>query len=395
MDQRAKLLIVDDEPPIRELLSEGLKLVGYECETADNYREALRKLESNNFHIILSDINMPGESGIDLLSAIKKINEDIDVIMVTGIIDSDMAVHSMRFGASDYITKPFNFEEVKIVIEKTLQKRNLIIENREYQYSLEKKVEERTGELLSKKKEVEKLCSEISLAFKQIQETYNMTLEALVSALDIRDSETQGHSKRVVEYCTLIAEEMNIEDQQLVDIRNGALLHDVGKIGIPDSILIKPGKLTEEEWIIMKKHPVFGFKILNGIQFLKGSLPLVLHHHERWDGSGYPDGLKKDSIPLSARIFSIADTLDAITSPRPYRKISTYSDAAREIQEKSSVQFDPDISDVFLSIPKRNWIDIKNKITAEIHSRPSADQFSLSKSFNLFAKSLGNPTQWK
>ena len=376
MDSRAKLLVVDDEPSIREVLSEGLKLVGYECVTASGYGEALQKLGKDHFHIVLSDINMPGENGIDLLRAVKKLDEDVDVVMVTGVINTDIAIHSMSIGASDYITKPFNFEEVKIVVEKTLKKRKLIVENREYQQSLEKKVKERTAELLNKKKEVERLYHDISSAFHQIQETYNMTLEALVLALDIRDRETQGHSKRVVEYCALMAEAMNIKGQQLVDVRNGALLHDVGKIGIPDAVLIKPGELTEEEWNIMKRHPVFGFNILNGIKFLEGSLPVVLHHHERWDGSGYPYRLKKDAIPISARIFSIADTLDAMTSPRPYRRALIYSNVRKEIQELSGIQFDPDISDIFLSIPNKHWIDINKKIAEEIRSGQKAGRFS-------------------
>ncbi len=375
MPSRPKLLIVDDEPSIREVLSEGLKIVGYDCETARDGEEALKRLKEDHFQIVLSDINMPGQNGIDLLRAVKEINEDIDVVMVTAVVNTDMAIHSMSMGASDYITKPFNFEEVKIVVEKTLKKRKLVMENREYQQSLEKKVRERTSELLNKKREVEKLYKEISSAFHQIRETYNMTLEALASALDIRDRETKGHSRRVVEYCILMAEAMNIKDQQLLDIKNGALLHDVGKIGIPDAILIKPAALSEEEWNIMKKHPIFGYKILNGIKFLEGSLPIVLHHHERWNGTGYPYGLEKNSIPLSARIFAIADTLDAMTSSRPYRRILTYTDAAKEIKKLSGIQFDPDISDVFFSIPGKKWENINKKIAAEIRSGQEFEEF--------------------
>lgn len=202
-----------------------------------------------------------------------------------------------------------------------------------------------------------------------------MTLEALASALDIRDRETLGHSKRVVEYCLLMAEAMNIKDQQLLDIRNGALLHDVGKIGIPDAILIKPGRLSESEWNIMKKHPIFGYRILSGIKFLEGALPIVLHHHEKWNGSGYPHGMKKEAIPLSARIFAIADAFDAMTSARSYRDTFTYAEAINDIKRHSGFQFDPDISDIFLSIPEQRWEDISKRIADEIRFKRFLEDF--------------------
>ncbi len=365
MDQKAKILIVDDEEAVREVLHEGLSTSGYECFTASNYSEALAMLKSDSFNLVLSDINMPGESGIQLLRAVKEYDDDLDVIMVTGVIDIEIAIHAMRLGASDYIAKPFNFEELKIVIEKALEKRKLIIENREYQLNLEKKVEERTAEVLARQKEIEKLYSELSIAFHQISETYNATLEALVVALDSRDTETQGHSKRVVEYTTLIAKRMGIESASIVNMRRGALLHDIGKIGVPDAILRKPGKLSEEEWTIMKKHPEIGCRMLNGIKFLEGSLPIVLHHHEQWDGNGYPAGLMKEAIPLGARIFAVVDTFDAMTSSRPYRKALTYEDVNDEIEKYRGIQFDPDISEIFLSIPKRKWDEINQKILSQ------------------------------
>ncbi|MEW5807384.1 MAG: HD domain-containing phosphohydrolase [Acidobacteriota bacterium] len=366
MDDLKKILVVDDEPSVREVLSEGLDLSGYECFTASNYSEALEKLKSDRFQLVLSDINMPGESGIDLLRTIKEHDHDMDVIMVTGVIDIDSAIHAMRLGASDYVTKPFNFEELRIVIERTLEKRRLIQENREYQLNLEKKVRERTEEILSKTKEIERLYNELSVAFHQIQENYNATLEALIVALDTRDAETQGHSKRVVEYTSLIAERIGIVGKNMVDIRRGALLHDVGKIGIPDAILRKPGKLTDEEWCIMRKHPEYGYKVLSGIKFLEDALLIVLHHHERWDGTGYPGGLKNGSIPLAARIFAVADTLDAMTSPRPYRNALTYEQARDEVLKFKGTQFDPMVADVFLSIPKSDWEAIDRRIHEEI-----------------------------
>ena len=366
MNSKSKILIVDDEEPVREVICEGLTAAGYDCSTASNYTEALNVLKNDSVNLVLSDINMPGESGIQLLRAAKEYNDDIEVIMVTGVIDIDIAIHAMRLGASDYIAKPFNFEEMKIVIEKALDKRRLILENREYQLNLERKVQERTTEIVARKKEIEQLYSKLSIAFHQISETYNATLESLIVALDARDSETRGHSKRVVEYTTLIAERMEVASAAIVNMRRGALLHDIGKIGIPDAILLKPGKLSEEEWVIMKKHPEIGYRMLNGIKFLEESMSIVLHHHERWDGSGYPSQLRGEAIPLGARIFAIVDTFDAMTSSRPYRNALTYEDVCSEVEKFQGKQFDPLLSRLFLSIPKNEWESINTKILAQM-----------------------------
>jgi len=366
MNDKRKILIVDDEEPVREVICEGLTSAGYDCSTASNYTEALDALRGGDFKLVLSDINMPGESGIQLLRAIKEYNDDLEVIMVTGVIDIDIAIHAMRLGASDYIAKPFNFEEMKIIIEKALEKRRLILENREYQLNLERKVQERTAEIVARKKEIERLYGELSIAFHQISETYNETLESLIVALDARDSETRGHSKRVVEYTSLIAERMGIASGTIVNMRRGALLHDIGKIGIPDAILLKPGKLSDEEWVIMKKHPEIGYRMLSGIKFLEESMSIVLHHHERWDGSGYPSQLRGEAIPIGARIFAVVDTFDAMTSSRPYRKALTYEDVCGEVEKYQGIQFDPSISRLFLTIPKNEWKNINAKIIAEM-----------------------------
>ena len=349
------ILVVDDEPAIRDLLCEGLKGQGYHCDVAANGLEALDHLKREQFSLVLSDIDMPTMDGVRLLQNVKEAHPDIEVVMITGVVDVEVALRAMRMGANDYLTKPFNLEEVRLTVEKALEKRRLVLENREYQRDLESKVAERTVELVLKRREIEEL-------YEKLQISYETTLEALAAALDTRDTETQGHSMRVSEYTTVIARRMGVKDPELTEIRRGALLHDVGKIGIPDAVLRKPGKLTSEEWEEMRRHPEIGYRILSGIKFLEPSLPIVIAHQERFDGSGYPRGLKREEIPLGARIFAVVDTLDAMTSDRPYRKALRYEDAREEIIRNSGLQFDPRVVEVFLSIPPEEWKAMHRRI---------------------------------
>jgi putative nucleotidyltransferase with HDIG domain len=256
-------------------------------------------------------------------------------------VDLEVAIGAIRRGAADYVTKPFNLEEVQIVIERTLEKRRLIRENREYQQTLERKVEERTREL---------------------EESYESTLEAMITALDFRDNETMGHSRRVVEYAMIVARTMGVGEPELTWIRRGAILHDVGKIGVSDAILRKPGKLDAAEWDEMKRHPEMGYRMLKHIRFLAPALDIVHCHQERWDGSGYPRGLKGYEIPLGARIFAAVDTFDAMTSDRPYRAALAIEVAREEIRRFSGTQFDPDVAAAFLSIDERVWHEIRARV---------------------------------
>ncbi len=370
------LLIVDDEEIIREVLYEKLTSSGFRCEAAGNSQEALTLLRGGDrYSLVLSDIDMPGMNGMTLLTEIKKLHPDIDVVMVTGVVDIDTAIQAIRMGASDYITKPFNLDEVVLTVERTLDKRRLITENREYQQSLERMVDERTSELRHKSAEVERLYKELKTAFEQIRSTYDTTLEALMEALDTRDTETQGHSRRVSEYTVAVARRLGVQEPDLTQMRWGALLHDVGKIGVPDAILRKPGKLTPEEWIEMRKHPELGRRILAGIRFLEGAVPIVYCHQERWDGTGYPRGLSGTQIPLGARIFGVVDCLDAMTMNRPYRKALPYETAREEIQRFSNVQFDPQVVEAFLGIPHEEWENIRRQIKTELAARGMAHRY--------------------
>lgn len=356
---RNRLLVVDDEPSIRDLLHEGLEECGYRVEQAGDAAEAFEKIKGGRIDLVLSDIDMPGDSGLDLLQRVKAHDPDVDMVMVTGVLDVDAAVHALRHGASDYITKPFHLEEVRIVVERALEKRGLILENREYQLRLEQKVAERTRELREKHAEVERL-------YHELQDSYESTLEALITALDYRDNETHGHSRRVVEYSVVVAQQLGVKEPELTWLRRGAILHDVGKIGVPDAILHKPGKLDEKEWVEMRRHPELGYEMLRHVKFLAPALDIVLSHQERYDGSGYPRGLAGEAIPLGARVFAVVDTFDAMTSDRPYRAALTIEAARDEVRRFSGIQFDPKVAEAFLAVDASIWAEIRERVHREV-----------------------------
>ncbi|HXV75973.1 MAG TPA: HD domain-containing phosphohydrolase [Candidatus Polarisedimenticolaceae bacterium] len=341
---RKRLLVVDDELSVREILCEGLTEFGFDTATAADAAEALKILADRPIDLVLTDIEMPGASGMTLLAEVKRRTPDLDVIMVTGVVDTRTAIGAIREGASDYLTKPFNLDEVQIVVERTLEKRRLIEQNRAYQEHLEDLVEERT---------------------EQLRYSYESTLQALVTALDFRDNETQGHSARVVEYAVLVARQMGIGEPELTTIRWGSILHDVGKIGIPDRVLLKPGTLSEEEWVTMKRHPEMGYRMLQHIAFLGPALDIVFSHQERYDGTGYPRGLRAEEIPLGARVFAVVDTFDAMTSDRPYRQGLSIEAARAEIERCSGTQFDPRVAHAFLSIAADRWREIRTRVHEE------------------------------
>jgi response regulator RpfG family c-di-GMP phosphodiesterase len=346
------ILVVDDDPAVCSLLADGLDQFGYLTCVAHNAKDAMAIVELGSARLVLTDIDMPEWDGFALLERIKTHDEDIDVVMVTGATDAETSVRAIRRGASDYVTKPLNLEEVRIVVERTLAERRLVLENRAYQDQLEKLVGVRT-------QEVNRLLGELS-------SSYESTLHALMTALDFRDNETQGHSYRVVEYAVMVARRMSIEEPELTRIRRGAILHDVGKIGVSDAVLRKPSSLTDEEWAEMRRHPELGYRMLKDIPFLQSSLDIVLFHQERWDGTGYPQGLRGDQIPLGARIFAVVDTFDAMTSDRPYRRALSVPEAREEIARCSTTQFDPRIVEAFLAIDEASWFRIRDRVHSRI-----------------------------
>ena len=338
---KEKILIVDDEEMIRDLLASALTQEGYVCQQASNVDEAFVHLGEQPVDLVISDIMMPGRSGVELLRDIKKVNPDIAVLMITGLSDMNTAMECVHLGADDYITKPFGINRVVLTIKNLIERRCLALEKKNYQASLEFKVMEQTAQ-------IRKTMSELSCA-------YDNTLTALVKALDAREKEVGSHSERVMNYTAFLGGKLGMVGKELQELAKGALLHDIGKIGISDNILLKPGQLDDGEWIEMRKHPQVGYAILSEIDFLRKPAEIILAHHERYDGTGYPKQLKGEQIPIGSRIFSVVDTLDAMTSDRPYRKALPFDMVVTEIIKFRGSQFDPAIADLFLSIPRKHW----------------------------------------
>ena len=347
---REKILIVDDEAHVRSILLRYFEQAGSECVTASSALDALDRMKDLSFSLVISDVMMPGMSGLEFLHLATKQNPETAFIMLTGLTDIGTAVDSLRMGAFDFITKPFELTSIRRAVTRALDRRRLLMENRFYREELERKVRERTFEL--------------NEALYDVEESYKITLEALVTALDAREHETQAHSQRVREYTLTLAQDLGLKHDDLIQTGRGALLHDVGKIGVRDSILLKPGKLSQDEWVEMRMHPQIGYNILQNIEFLSPAAEIVLCHQERWDGKGYPNGLAGLDIPLGARIFAVVDTMDAMTSDRPYRKAMSFEAALEEIRICSGTQFDPRIASAFLSVPAASWITIHDFVNS-------------------------------
>ena len=346
-----KILLVDDDESVRDVISVLLREEGYDCLVASGPEMALDLVHGDPVPLVISDMKMPGRDGVWLLENFRERFPDTSVIMLTGYGDTEAAVDCLRRGAVDYLLKPPKLTDLIRAIERALAKRRIELARKQYQKKLERKVRERTTELRS--------------ALKDIAVTYQNTLLALVAALDAREHETSDHSQRVVKYTSAIASKLGIAGQELEEIGRGALLHDIGKIGVPDAVLLKPGKLTPEEWKEMRKHPDLGYQMIQSIPFLSVPAQIVLQHQERFDGGGYPNGLNRNDIHIGARIFCIADTLDAMTSDRPYRKGTTFANAIAEIKRCAGTQFDPEVVSAFLDIGEDGLVQIKNEIIAQ------------------------------
>ena len=343
----AHLLIVDDEAMIRNMQATNLGRQGYLCHQAANADEASLILARQSIDLALIDINMPGRSGVQLLQELKKTSPDTAALMVSAVDDLDTAMFCLKLGADDYILKPFSIERMELSVHNALEKRRLVLENRVYQRDLEAKVLNQT--------------EQIRTTLANLHCAYEDTLTALARALDAREKEVGAHSERVSNYTLYLARAMGVAEPLLSDMAKGALLHDIGKIGISDNILLKPARLDEAEWAEMRRHPQLGFEIIAGVKFLKGAAQLVLTHHERYDGGGYPQGLVGEAIPLGARIFALADTLDAMTSDRPYRLALPFEMVLAEVDKHCGTQFDPEVAKVFLATPRRVWEDLAGR----------------------------------
>jgi len=352
-----RILIVDDEVEITEILADLLS-EDYQCLKAASAEQALDLLGQHQFQLVISDITMPGMSGLDMIPHVKQLSPETVVVMISGMQTVESAIGALRLGAFDYLMKPFDLRQVEAVVKRALEHYDLVVAKQRYENHLEELVEQRTVEL--------------DRALNSLEGSYRSTLKALTAALETRDSETHGHSERVVSYSLRLGREYGLSAEEMKSLEFGSLLHDIGKIGVPDSILRKPAKLTEEEWVRMREHPVHGQQILRGIEFLQGAARVVAQHHEQWNGTGYPLGLQGEEIDICARIFAVADAFDAITSDRVYRRGKSYEAAAQELDDWSGRQFDPKVVEAFHRVPKEDWEELHRQSLM-----PKEDQFDV------------------
>ncbi len=342
-----RVLIVDDDKSIREAIADILEAEGYAIELAEDGKEALEKIEKFKPDVVLTDFLMPKIDGITLCKLIKNNPETIDigVILITGVNDLETRVNGLLAGADDFLSKPFMVPELQARI-KSLSKVKLYHDFlRTYQKRLEEEVEKKTADLL-------KANLQLQLALDEIKELSLEIIYRLAKSAEYRDEHTGYHIQRISHYSVAIGAHLGLSNDALDVLKYASPLHDIGKLGIPDSILLKPGPLTPEEWRVMKLHTKIGAEILAGskIKYLKAAEKIALYHHEKWDGTGYPEGLKGERIPLFARITAIADVFDALTTDRPYRKAMSVEEAFEIIARGRGTHFDPLIVDAFFEI---------------------------------------------
>jgi putative two-component system response regulator len=337
-----RILIVDDEDQIRSLLTRLLGGHGYDCLTAESAAAARRLLRENEVALVLSDVNMPGESGIDFTREVLAQHRDTAVVMVTGMDDRSYADAAIELGAYGYVLKPFKPNELIINVGNALRRRGLEIENRNSRERLEQTVLERTSALRDTIAQLERSDAEL----RRLREE---TIRRLSWAAEFRNQETGEHIVRMSLYCALLARLAGLDAERAEDIRIASPMHDVGKIGIPDRIMLKPGRLTDDERKVMEAHTEMGHRILAGsdVDLLDLAALMALTHHERIDGKGYPAGLAADAIPIEGRITAVADVFDALTSDRVYRPAFQPDEAREMMEEERGTQFDAELLDLF------------------------------------------------
>jgi putative nucleotidyltransferase with HDIG domain len=344
----ARVLVVDGQSNLRATVESMLEKSEYTTVHSVDAREALALLEQEPAcDLVLSDLGTG--DGANLLDRMRRARPEIPVVVVTVGRDEASALAAVREGAYDYVLKPFQKEQLLVTVERAISYRRLVQQNAVYRQDLEQMVSARTGML--------------NQAIADLERSYDITLEALGDALDLKDAETEGHSKRVTAFSIALARHAGVPSAQIPIVARGAFLHDIGKMAIPDAILLKPSRLQADEQKVMREHPERGYQMLRKIPFLQEAAEIVYSHQEHYDGSGYPRQLKGDEIPVGARIFAVADTLDAITSDRPYRKAATFAAARQEIKRCAGTQFDPRVVEVYLSLPDQLWEDLRTEIS--------------------------------
>src|SRR5947207_3771399 len=332
-----QILVVDDEEPIRNALKKFLTQQQYDVYAASTGDEALQQLRRHRIALMLCDIRMPGTSGVDLVPQAIELEPELAILMLTAVNDATSAALCMQRGAMDYLTKPIELADLGRAVQRALKRREMLLENRQLNQWLKEEVTTRTAELQRERTKLERL----SIA----------TLEALVNALEAKDPHMRGHSARVADLSATVAHHLGMSEEDVELVRIAGRLHDIGKIGTREAVLNKQGALTPEEFEHVRQHVIIGSQILAPLTHLGDIIPAVRHHHERFDGTGYPDGLRGEDIPVVARVVTVADVFDAITSNRPYRTALPLEAAREEIARGCGSHFDPVVAEAFLRIP--------------------------------------------
>jgi len=324
-----KILIVDDDRPVGKGLKGSLEKLGHEVSFVDNGEEAMKLLKSTMYDLVLLDIMMPDMDGIQLLGKIRQIDPDMTVVMVTGVKEFELVRKSLQLGAFDYIVKPFNPNDMEFMLNRVKERLTILKLKKDYQTFLEEKVYQQT------------------LKVKRI---FLGSIASLIKTIEAKDPYHKDHSENVSKLSVEIGKRMGLSKKELNNLSYSGLLHDIGKVGIPDRILLKADKLTPEEYEVIKRHPAIGYEILKPLFENKNILDGVLYHHERYDGTGFPEGLKKEEIPLFGRIIGVADAIEAMTAERPYRAKLSREEVIGELERNSGKQFDPYIAKIGIKI---------------------------------------------
>ncbi len=340
IETEKNLLLISQNFKIINLL-ENLFSGDFMFDSADSADSAFTQLRHCDYSVILLATNFEGIDCFEMIRHIQAVSPNSVIVLLNEDDSSETAVKAFRAGIFDFVQLPSELDEIGEIVARAAEQYELKTLKDDYQFHLESLAAER--------------ATEIDHALEEIESSYRITLKALVQALETRDFETHGHSERVVTFSLRLGHELGLDKDALRDLELGALLHDIGKIGVPDAILRKPAKLTAEEWDKMKLHPIHGQQILRNIKFLEGAAKVVSQHHEQWDGSGYPYGLRGEDIDIGARIFAVVDAFDAMISDRVYRKGRPYEAACEELERCSGTQFDPLIVEAFKHIPKEDW----------------------------------------
>jgi len=331
-----QILVVDDEEPIRNALKKFLSQQQFEVYAAGTGEDALQQLRRHRIALMLCDIRMPGTSGVDLVPQAIEIEPELAILMLTAVNDATSAALCMQRGAMDYLTKPIELADLGRAVQRALKRREMLGENRQLNQWLKEEVSTRTAELQRERGKLERL----SIA----------TLEALVNALEAKDPYMRGHSARVADLSATIAHQLGLADEDLEHVRVAGRLHDIGKIGTRESVLNKQGALTPDEFEHVKQHVVIGSQILAPLSHLGDIIPAVRHHHERWDGTGYPDGLRGEEIPIGARIIGAAEVFDALSTSRAYQEKMSPENAVERIADLSGTVLDPQVVEALSAI---------------------------------------------